>query len=69
MMIFILAFLVFFGLVLLMAIGVLFKRAPLKGSCGGLGQIGLREACDICGGAKPLSEEQQQQARDQSYSA
>ena len=32
-----------------MSIGVMFGRAPIKGSCGGLAQLGLGE-CEICGG-------------------
>ncbi len=31
------------------SIGVIFGRAPIKGSCGGLAQLGLGE-CEICGG-------------------
>ena len=33
-----------------MAIGVLFGRPPIKGSCGGLGAVGLQEDCEFCGG-------------------
>jgi hypothetical protein len=32
-----------------MSIGVIFGRPPIKGSCGGLAQLGLGE-CEICGG-------------------
>lgn len=32
-----------------MAIGVMFGRRPMQGSCGGLSQLGLGE-CEICGG-------------------
>jgi hypothetical protein len=43
-------FLVIFGMILsmiaLMAIGVMFKRKPISGSCGGLGQVGMDKACD-----------------------
>ncbi|HUH38541.1 MAG TPA: (Na+)-NQR maturation NqrM [Spongiibacteraceae bacterium] len=35
-----------------MAIGVLLGRTPIKGSCGGLGALGMKSACDICGGSK-----------------
>ena len=31
-----------------MAIGVIFGRDPLKGSCGGLGKI-MGNKCEICG--------------------
>ncbi len=36
-----------------MAIGVMFGRQPIKGSCGGIAQLGLSE-CEICG-ARPGS--------------
>ena len=43
-------FLVIFGMMLcmiaLMAVGVMFKRKPISGSCGGLGNVGMDKACD-----------------------
>lgn len=33
-----------------MAVGVLCGRSPIKGSCGGLGALGVDQACEICGG-------------------
>lgn len=33
-----------------MAVGVLMGRPPIKGSCGGMGALGMDTACDICGG-------------------
>jgi len=33
-----------------MAVGVINGRAPIKGSCGGMGALGMDTACDICGG-------------------
>ena len=43
--------LIIVGLVIAgMAIGVILGRAPIKGSCGGLGAVGIAGACEICGG-------------------
>lgn len=33
-----------------MAVGVLAGREPIKGSCGGMGALGIDTACDLCGG-------------------
>lgn len=33
-----------------MAVGVLLSNKPVKGSCGGLGAVGLDGECEICGG-------------------
>ncbi len=33
-----------------MAVGVLSGRPPIKGSCGGMGALGIDTACEICGG-------------------
>jgi hypothetical protein len=45
-----LALLVFMAIVAVMAVGVIFGRAPIKGSCGGLGAVGIDQDCEICGG-------------------
>ncbi len=36
-------------IMLAMAIGVILKKKPIKGSCGGLNAIGLEAECEICG--------------------
>ena len=33
-----------------MAVGVIFGRPPIKGSCGGMGALGIDTSCEICGG-------------------
>ena len=46
-------FLTFFILVMVllaMSVGILRGRAPIKGSCGGLNNLGIDSACEICGG-------------------
>ena len=45
-----LAFLIMLLLVAGMAVGVLFGRKPISGSCGGMKALGMDMACEICGG-------------------
>jgi uncharacterized protein len=40
-----------------MAIGVIFGREPIKGSCGGLNKAGVDETCELCGGNPNKCEE------------
>lgn len=50
-MTFLLTLLGFFAIVALMAIGVIFSRKPIKGSCGGLAQLDIERECnckDVC---------------------
>lgn len=43
-----------------MAVGVMFGREPIKGSCGGMGAVGIDSACEICGGDTRKCEESSQ---------
>ena len=53
--------LVILGLVVAaMAIGVMFKRKPIQGSCGGIGALGMKTSCEICGGDSNKCEERPQ---------
>jgi hypothetical protein len=45
-----LAFLLMLLLVAGMAVGVLFGRKPISGSCGGMKALGMGVSCEICGG-------------------
>lgn len=42
----------FLMLIAAMAVGVIFSNKPIKGSCGGLSSLGLKDNCVICGGDK-----------------
>jgi len=44
------AFFLMLLLVAAMAVGVLFGRKPISGSCGGMKALGLDMECEICGG-------------------
>ena len=44
-----------------MAVGVIFSNKPIKGSCGGLNALGMKEGCEICGGDDSKCETTQKQ--------
>ncbi len=43
--------------VVVMAVGVIFGRKPIAGSCGGMAAIGMESECDVCGGDKTKCDE------------
>lgn len=45
-----LAFVFMLLMVAAMAIGVLFGRKPITGSCGGMKALGMDMQCEVCGG-------------------
>jgi len=48
--IFVITFLAFALIVTAMSVGVIAGREPIKGSCGGMGALGIDQFCEICGG-------------------
>jgi len=58
--------LIVFGFMLVivaaMAVGVIFGRKPITGSCGGMTAIGMDVACDVCGGDKSRCEKESREA-------
>ncbi len=59
----IIASIVFIALVIAaMAVGVIFSNKPIKGSCGGLANVGITGECEICGGDTSKCEEQSETA-------
>lgn len=45
-------------LVAAMAVGVIFGRQPIKGSCGGMSALGMETQCDVCGGDEARCEKE-----------
>jgi hypothetical protein len=58
MAVFLISVLVFSLVIAAMAVGVMAGRSPIKGSCGGLGKLGVAGACEICGGDTQRCEQQ-----------
>ncbi len=50
MIAFLVSFIAILSMMLLMAVGVLFGREPLKGTCGGLNRFTGDKECPVCGG-------------------
>ncbi len=48
-MFFLIIFVIFLLYIIAMSIGVIVSNKPIKGSCGGLQQAGLKGKCSICG--------------------
>jgi uncharacterized protein len=46
----VLAFVLMLVIVAGMAVGVMFGRKPIAGSCGGMKALGMNVECEICGG-------------------
>lgn len=53
-----LTFVLLLTVITVMAVGVILKGRPIKGSCGGIGALGMGTACDICGGEKAKCEKE-----------
>jgi hypothetical protein len=49
---FLVVFAFMIAIVAVMAVGVMFGRKPIAGSCGGMSAIGMESECDVCGGDK-----------------
>jgi hypothetical protein len=56
---FIMSFVILLAVVAAMAIGVIRGRAPISGSCGGLNNLGVDGACEICGGNPAKCDQQE----------
>jgi hypothetical protein len=48
--IYLVSFFAFAVIMAAMAVGVIAGREPIKGSCGGVGKLGIDQKCELCGG-------------------
>ena len=64
---FLLSFVILMTIVAMMAVGVMRGRAPIPGSCGGLNNLGVDGACEICGGNPVKCEQESAAASDGKY--
>ena len=55
-MTFVVTFLAFAAIMTAMAVGVIAGRAPISGTCGGIGRLGIDSKCDLCGGDPQVCE-------------
>ncbi len=55
---------VMLAIVAAMAVGVIFGRKPISGSCGGMSAIGMDSACDVCGGDRKKCEKESAEAAE-----
>ncbi len=60
---FLLSFVILLLIVAGMAVGVMRGRKPLSGTCGGLNNLGIGGACEICGGDMSRCEENSDSGR------
>lgn len=58
------SFFIMLSVVAAMAVGVIFKRKPIAGSCGGLSAVGIEGECEICGGDPDKCEEPESELSD-----
>lgn len=59
---FILTLLFLLIVVAAMAVGSIFANKPIKGSCGGIQQLGLGGKCEICGDDPNKCEEEKEKS-------
>lgn len=59
--------------IVLMSVGVLMGKKPISGSCGGMAAVGMKGACDVCGGdlekCDSVKDSARQEAEDLFYDA
>jgi uncharacterized protein len=66
---FVFSFAILLSIVAIMSIGVMRGRSPISGSCGGLNNLGIDGACEICGGNPAKCDEQKTVGKTESKPA
>ncbi len=67
LMIYLLAAVAFLAVIVAAAVGVIFGRRPIRGSCGGLGSSQKEDSCSLCSN-RDSCEESSEGARTKSES-
>mgnify|MGYP003625871536 CR=1 FL=1 len=66
-------FIVMVLFVVFMSAGILLGGKPISGSCGGMSAVGMKGACDVCGGdlqkCDSIKDPARQEAEDLFYDA
>ncbi len=68
MEVFIIAFILMLVIVAIMAIGYVFQKKEIKGSCGGISDLGLEKVCDCdepCDKRKEMIKRLEEQKREE----
>lgn len=52
-----------------MSVGVILGRKPIAGTCGGIGALGMGQACDICGGDDKKCEDENERLASEGKTA
>jgi len=68
MTVFIITVLVFGLVIAAMSVGVMAGRQPIKGSCGGIGALGIDQSCELCGGDPQRCDEETRDPAEQGSS-
>jgi len=68
MELFLITFVIMLIVVVIMAVGYIFQRKNIKGSCGGISDLGLEKVCDCdepCDKRKELMRKMEEQKREE----
>ena len=61
---FLLVFIIFLAIVLIMAVGFIFQKKSISGSCGGITALGVEKACNC---ENPCENKKKRMAKEQQW--